>query len=305
MKNLLLILLLTTGLSACSKPPEKSQIVCSPLGYDKAQLLELRAAKFEISDAAKRDEFLRGVTACLGHPDPDLRDKVAYEAFAQLLRSETVPNKTVLALRADLLSMLEKPDAMGQGFIKPFAALALSEVVRVDRKTPIFTPEQRAETVNTISNYMRSITDYRGYDSSEGWRHGVAHSADVLLQLSLNPEIEQEDLAVIQEAVLSQIVPQNGHFYIYGEPGRLARPIVYLAARDAFTPEEWTAWFEKIADPAPFENWGDMYSSQEGLAKLHNTKAFANAVYSTAINSKNTGVNALAEPALNVLRQLP
>lgn len=305
MKHLLLTLLLTTGLTACSEVPAKSNILCNPLRYDKSQLLELRTAKFEISNAAKQDEFLRGLIDCLGSPDPDLRDKIAYEGLSQLLRSGTISDETVLELRAELSSMLVKPDGTGQGFIKPFAALALSEVARVDRKTPVFTPEQRAETVNVVSSYMRSITDYRGYDSDEGWRHSVAHAADILMQLSLNPKVEQDDLITIQDAVLSQIVPKGGHAYIYGEPDRLARPIFYLAARDAFTPEEWAAWFAKIADPAPFESWRDMYSSQEGLAKLHNTRAFSNAVYSNSINSKNPGVKALADPALNVLWQLP
>ena len=35
-------------------------------------------------------------------------------------------------------------------------------------------------------NIALSVRDYRGFDAKQGWRHGVAHGADLLLQLSRN-----------------------------------------------------------------------------------------------------------------------
>ncbi len=291
--------------TACQNSPAKAESLCRPLDYDKAQLLDLREANFEIADAAPREVFALELLDCLGDPDPDMRDKIGYEGFSTLLRGKKLSTDAVKILRQRLAAMLQDTLPDRSGFAKPFVALALSEVVRADRVTPIFTDAERRETVAAATDYLRGITDYRGYDENEGWRHGVAHIADVLMQLSLNPAITPEDLTKMRGAIGSQIAPKNAHFYIYGEPDRLARPILFMAAREGFTAEDWVAWFEGIADPAPFEDWNAVYNSQEGLAKLHNTKAFANAVYTNALNSQNPNINALAEPALDVLKILP
>ena len=125
------------------------------------------------------------------------------------------------------------------------------------------------------------------------------------MQLSLNGALDAPQQEQIRDAVQSQINPNETHFYIYGEPERLARPILYLALKGAFNEENWADWMQELADPAPFEDWSDVYRSQEGLAKLHNTKAFANAIYTNAANSENDDVNLLAAPALSLLKALP
>jgi hypothetical protein len=78
-----------------------------------------------------------------------------------------------------------------------------------------------------------------------------------------------------------------------------------LALKGDFSEQDWTAWMLELSDPAPYNDWSEVYQSQEGLAKLHNTKAFANAIYINAVNSGNEQVQALAAPALEVLRALP
>ncbi len=291
--------------TACQNSPAKAESLCRPLGYDKAQLLDLREANFEIEDAARREVFALELLDCLGDPDPDLRDKIGYEGFSTLLRGKSLSTDAIKTLRRRLIAMLQEASPDAVGFAKPFAALALSEVVRVDRVAPTFTDAERRETVAAAADYLTGITDYRGYGETEGWRHGVAHIADVLMQQSLNPAITPDDLTKMREAIGSQIVPKNAHFYVYGEPDRLARPLFFMARREAFTAEDWAMWFAELANPAPFEDWNAAYSSEAGLAKLHNTKAFANAVYTNALNSQNPNINALAEPALDVLKKLP
>src|SRR4030095_4960135 len=104
------------------------------------------------------------------------------------------------------------------------------------------------------------VRDYRGFDAKDGWRHGVAHGADLLMQLVLNPAVDRAGIDRVLAAVASQVVPAAEHSYIDGAPHRLARPVLFAAQRGIYTAEEWTAWFAKLADPAPFASWGDVYS---------------------------------------------
>ena len=98
---------------------------------------------------------------------------------------------------ARLLDLLTADDASGDGFAQPFAALALAEVARVDRVAPIFTADERAVLVTAATNYVRSVRDYRGFDDVQGWRHGVAHGADFLMQLVLNGELDDKHIRPI------------------------------------------------------------------------------------------------------------
>jgi hypothetical protein len=278
---------------------------CWPLGHDKATLLEMRASGFAIEDPDQRRQFALGLLDCLGSPDPVLRDQVAYEGYAALLRGRQLDVDTIRELRIALLDQLADVAADQQGFRRPFAALVLSEVARADRIEPVFTDEERAVWVTAACDYMHSIDDYRGYDEVAGWRHGVAHDADLLMQLALNPALDRAQLLEIRNAVATQIAPPGTHFYIYGESGRLARPILFIAMRGILTQKEWTDWFGEIASPDPFGAWSEVFTSQAGLAKLHNTRAFLEAIYVNATASDNEALAPLRSAALGGLRGLP
>lgn len=286
--------------SSIAQPTES----CNPLGYDKSALLELKDTGFTIGDVDKRERFAVELIDCLGHPDPELRDGVAYEGFVVLLRNKQLPEETIRGIKSTLLGQLASV-ADPHGFRRPFVALVLAEVARTDRIVPYFSSNERAQLVNAATSYLLEIDDYRGFDEAGGWRHGVAHAADFLMQLTLNDFVTTAQLRQIRNAIATQIAPPGNHFYVYGEGERLARPIFFMAARGVFTEEDWTRWFADLAAPAPLESWGDAFSSQAGLARLHNTKAFANAIYVSAAVSDQLEIQSVLPGVIDLLRELP
>ncbi|RLA32100.1 MAG: hypothetical protein DRR11_09235 [Gammaproteobacteria bacterium] len=78
-----------------------------------------------------------------------------------------------------------------------------------------------------------------------------------------------------------------------------------MAARDVSTEQEWVDWFAKLGAADPYESWNDIFSSQAGLAKLHNTRAFATAIYVSAVGSDQAGLQSVAAGALSLLKALP
>ena len=158
--------------------------------------------------------------------------------------------------------------------------------------------------VTAAASYVRSVDDYRGFDEQVGWRHGVAHGADLLMQLAINPALDRSQLEEIVDAVASQIVPSGTHFYVYGESRRLSRPVLFVAMRGLLSSTDWADWFASVGSPQPFESWSDVYSSQAGLAKLHNTRAFAQAIYVSATANDQAELDVLRPGTLEILRQL-
>ncbi|WOI53552.1 DUF2785 domain-containing protein [Parvularcula sp. LCG005] len=278
---------------------------CAPLGLDRDGLLELREGGFVIADPAARRTFALDLAACLASPDPVLRDKIAYEGFSALLRGDQLETDTIRSLSDQLMGVLSAP-ADAAGFEKPFAALVLSEIARTDRFGDTMTPDGLDALVAAAAGYLLGITDYRGYDETDGWRHGVAHGADFAMQLALNDKLTSDQLHRLAAAIAAQTVPDDAHFYIYGEPGRLARPILFMSARNDRDDAYWSDWWAQLtASAAPSNGWDTAYESQAGLAALHNLRAFAQAVYINASLSQNEGIRALLPGAEATLRALP
>ena len=278
---------------------------CKPLSLDKAALTQLKEQGYDIADPGRRERFAMELVECLGDPDPQIRDGIAFEGFVTLLRGKQLRPAAIKTLLSTMTSQLASDNEDSLGFRKPFLALALAEVARTDRVEQIFSQAERSELVATATNYMRSISDYRGFDEEEGWRHAVAHTADLQMQLTLNSLVTQEQLRQIRDSIATQVAPQGEHFYVYGENERLARPILFMASRDAFTEQQWIDWFTNLAAADPYENWSDVFSSQTGLAKLHNSRAFAEAIYVSAVGSDQAGLQSVAAGALALLKALP
>ncbi|MGE0597260.1 MAG: DUF2785 domain-containing protein [Hyphomonadaceae bacterium] len=267
---------------------------CPPPGYDRARLGALKQTEWAIPDENERRRFAEAIAACVASPDPTLRDGVAFEALSHLLRANQLDVATQNALIVALLPRLQSDDP--NGFEAPFAALVLSELARAERLNPHMTDDMRADVLDRALAYFTSVRDYRGFDEAEGWRHGVAHGADLLLQIGIHPAFGKAEQQRVLAAIETQIAPE-GHFYIYGEPERLARPLVFIAQRGLISEDEWTAYFARL--PAAGEN---VYASQAGLAWRHNVMAFLMALHMNASISEDSNDDAML-PGLNAALQ--
>lgn len=298
MKYLIAVaLFLSAGATTQAQPQ-----TCPPAGYDRPHLEALKASDWAVADDAARSGLARAMTACLASPDPALRDGIAFEGLQHWMRARQLSDATLLAIGDDVQARLSAPE--GPGFERPFSALVLAEVARADRVRTFLTVSRRASLLDASIAYFTAVQDYRGFDDREGWRHGVAHGADVMLQLTLNPAFGKVELMRIRDAVATQIAPL-GHFYIYGEGQRLAAPILYMAQRTVFSEAEWTEWLTRVSAPAPLRSWSEAYSHNADLARVHDLHAFLQAIYINARLDENAADDVLLPGAEAALRSLP
>lgn len=278
---------------------------CPPPGWSTEELRALKSGAFVVAGDERRQQLALGLTGCLADADPALRDGIAFEAYSTWLRAGLLTEASRLELLRQLLPAIAPEQSDAAGFRQPFSALVLAELARADRKASYLTPAQRQALVEAASSYLESVRDYRGYDPREGWRHGVAHGSDLLMQLALNEALTKPQLDRILQAVKQQVAPPGEHFYIYGESERLARPLLFVAMRGLHSPEEWSAWFEQIAAPAPLSAWDQAFQSNAGLARRHNTRAFLLVVASEVRDSRNEQLATLAPMVMGALAKVP
>jgi hypothetical protein len=246
------------------------------------------------------EEQLEALVTCLASPDPELRDQFAYTRLAELLRDQRPATEQLEFLAAQLDQLLQQPDPVGVAH--PFAILVLAEIARTDRIEAWMNPEQRQDLVDKAANYLETVSDYRGFDPQVGWRHGVAHGADLAMQLTLNPEISRAQQLQLLRAIARQAAP--AHAYRFGESARLARPVLFIAGRNELEQDDWEAWFDELIDPAPLSSWNAAWQDADGLARRHNLRAFALEIYLNATLSEQPGIQALEPHALAVLQAL-
>jgi len=266
---------------------------CPPGTTTKLALQILKQVEWKVPDDNARQALALALLDCLASPDPELRDGVAFDAISHWARAKALTPATLQSIRTTLLPRLGA-DADPNGFGQPFAALTLAEVARADRVAPFLSDAERAELVGAATTYVTSVTDYRGFDAGEGWRHGVAHGADLLLQLSLNLALDRSQLDAILAAVASQVMPATGHFYIYGEGERLMAPVFYIGRRGTLSSGEWSEWFGRLSARRPKA----ARPTQASLAANHDLAAFLMPLYASIKESGTAEMQAQMLPGV-------
>ncbi|MGM9481097.1 DUF2785 domain-containing protein [Roseateles sp. NT4] len=255
-------------------------------------------------DPARIQQLAEDLLPCLASPDPQLRDLIGFETLYAWARAGKLQPATLQRLRVQLLAVLDSPpDAAGVH--QPFAALALSEVARVDRVQPYLSPAEREDLVAHAARYLAGVRDYRGFSATEGWRHGVAHGADLALQLGVNDAINAEQRRRLLAAVSQQVLADHKHSYRYGEGARLARAALNIQLKlgaDAAHTAEWQRWLDELAAPAMKAKALD----ETAWTDLHNLREFLWPLLTQVLDLQDAALRArLQLPLQTVLRGLP
>lgn len=260
-----------------------------------------KASGFEVRAPDTVESSAMALIGCLSHADPDIRDGVAFEALSKWLRGGHLHGDALRRLRERLYALLDGPE--GDGFAHPFAALVLAEVARTDRVKAWMDADERSAMAKRGAAYLASVRDYRGFDAQGGWRHGVAHGADWLMQLTLNPALTRAEGDVILAAVAEQAVPASAHAYVFGEQERLAAPVYHLMRRGMYSPGEWQAWFARL--PPRLGDASVAYRDGAWLARRHDLVGLLASLYVQVDQGTAPPLQALKPVVADALRKLP
>jgi hypothetical protein len=272
--------------------------------FTNVALQTLKKENFVIKAAEHRNKIAVKLLLCLGSPDPKVRDGIVYEATREWLRGNLLDQVTIKTMFDFLIDTLEQTNQDPLNFTQPFAALVLSEVLRVDRIKPYLKANELQKAIKVTTSYMANTVDYRGFEDPQGWRHAVAHTADVFLQLSLNNNVSKVQLGQLLDALKTQVSPQQLHFYVFGEPKRLAMAFIYIVLRGEHTEQEVASYLDSVASPAPFTDWQSVYSDKEGLAKLHNTRNFIYSIFAISAQSNNPTLKSMQPKLVELIKKI-
>jgi hypothetical protein len=275
---------------------------CAPGDRDAAAVAQWRADGFVVDEARQRQAWALDWLTCLASPDPALRDAGAFEALSTWLRGGLLDTATRRTLMDRLLASLRAPAPDARGVRAPFEILVLSEVARTDRIEPWLDAPGRQRLVDAAATYLEGLRDWRGFEPGIGWRHGVAHGADLAMQLALNPALDKAQLDRLLAAVAAQVAPEGAPPYTQGESERLVRPVLFALQRGLHDEAAWAAWLATLA-ASPAEAAAE--PGPGSLARRHNRRGFLFALYGTLASSGNAALEARAVAVAEALRTAP
>jgi hypothetical protein len=254
----------------------------SSFAPDKAFWQSLASNEFAIPEGHSVQELTPALVELLGSPDPELRDDVAYTALVywvtrQQLYSDDELRQLTNTLRDGLYDQLiENPT--NSVLRRSFSALALSVLAYHDLTASFWSEDDVHALVETACDYLLAEQDVRGYHNGTGWRHAVAHTADLMKFLARNPKSSEGDHLRMLNTMAERLMKPVAYVYIHDEDERLTQAVTDILKRRTLTDAVLIGWMERIRD------WKQEHANSGNFdplihAPYMNLKTFIRSVY--------------------------
>lgn len=223
------------------------------------------AADHEVPRDRRLDDLTAELTAMLGSPDPEMRDRIALPTLCVWIGR---------GVYDDLLTGLG--DGMATGltvglgergtdsvFRRSFSVLVLAECLERDRQRLLLSPATVLDWGDRITTWLVREQDLRGYVPGSGWAHAVAHGADALAALARSPQLGALELTVLLDVLADRLLLPGGPF-VAGELDRLAMAAMDTLRRDLVPMSVVEPWVARLgaAGVLPPEPDGDPYPAR-------------------------------------------
>jgi len=245
---------------------------------DKEFWLEIHKNKYEIPAGHTLAELTSELFSYLGSTDPQLRDEIGYTVFANWLKQERYSVEEVRGYIKELLANLH----IGIGeidsdsvFLRAFSILFLAEIIHNDNKKSFL---DKADILLVLEQglwYVAAEKDPRGHIPVKGWAHALAHTADLMLVLGKNRNLEEKDLWNILNTISEKIIDATNTIYIHGEDERLADAVIEVLRRDLIPIQKVEAWAKSFTE----HDWKGAYTDKEQNRAFQNTRNLLRSIY--------------------------
>jgi hypothetical protein len=216
--------------------------------------------------------LIKELSACLGSPDPELRDDISYSLIYawidyQKLLTAAELNQISGEWQANLrIGIGEKnTDTV---LLRSFSALALSVISERELKTPFLGEAGYRSLFDNALRYLQDERDLRGFDPVEGWIHSTAHTADLLRFLAAHPLFTVDDQHRLLSAVATRLSTAT-LIYNYGEQDRLAVALSAIITRQDFDFPFFQSWLANL-NTADAKVWRNVPPNDQLLKAFQN-----------------------------------
>ncbi len=250
---------------------------------DKKFWFDIRENKYAIPEGYSLAELTEELFSYIGSLDPELRDVIGYETFANWLDQDKYTLEQIRPyiprLAINLQSGIGEKDT-DTVFLRAFSILFLAEIIHHDNQDPFLEKDDVHSILAKGLAYLKEERDPRGYVAEKGWAHTLAHTADLLYVLSSNRFIARAELEQILNAMTEKLTEPIDWIYPYGEDDRLVQAVLGAVQRkllDEFFYKQWLNFF--IYSEGKRRPWKGSFSNQSMHNAYFNSRNFLRSLH--------------------------
>ncbi|KGR74847.1 hypothetical protein CD33_13830 [Ureibacillus sinduriensis BLB-1 = JCM 15800] len=228
------------------------------------------------------EQLIETMIAHIGHPEDELRDKLIYRLFIELLAAQLFTRKQMAQIASTLKGDHYLFCSIGERetdtvFTRSFSALWLSDLINADGQLRFLSEQEATSILDAASIYLTKEKDVRGFVGEKGWAHSIAHGADLSSAIIAHPLFSVRLAPVILQGIKDGF--WKGTVYVDDEEERLVTIVEKLIAKD-FPEEVLIEWVEQTFDKLQFYLMEVGYTPQYFAART-NTLHFMKTLYFT------------------------
>ena len=228
------------------------------------------------------DPLIKGMLEHIGYPEDEMRDKLNYRLFIELLAGQLFSRKQMAHMASTLKGENYLFCSIGERdtdsvFTRSFSALWLSNLLNVDKQLRFLNEEEATNILEISSRYLGKENDVRGFVGEKGWAHSIAHGADLSSAIISHPSFNVRFAPVILQGVKDCF--WKGTVFVDDEEERLVTVMEKLILQD-FPEEVLIEWVEQVFDKLQFYLMEVGYTPQYFAART-NTLHFMKTLYFT------------------------
>ncbi|MDI7743544.1 DUF2785 domain-containing protein [Lysinibacillus fusiformis] len=218
----------------------------------------------------------------IGYPEDELRDKLNYRLFIELLAGQLFSRKQMAHIALTLKGKDFLFHSIGERdtdhvFTRSFSALWLSNLLNVDSQLRFLSEEEAVTILDAGSRYLSRENDVRGFVAEKGWAHAIAHGADLSSAIVSHPSFNIRFAPVILQGIKDSF--WKGTVFVDDEEERLVSIFEKLLIKE-FPEEVLVEWIEQVFDKLQFYLMEAGYTPQYFAART-NTLHFMKTLYFT------------------------
>ena len=250
---------------------------------DKQFWFDIRDNNYEIPEGHSVHELTEELFSYIGDLDPELRDAVAYETFANWLDKDKYTLEQIRPYIPRLVINLQSGLGERDGdsvFLRSFSILFLAEIIHHDNQDPFLEKDDVQSILAKGLAYLKDEHDPRGYVPEKGWAHALAHTADLLYVLSSNRFLARSELEQILHAIVEKLTEPIDWVYPYGEDDRLVQAVLGAVQRkllDEFFYKQWLKSF--IFSEGKKRPWKGSFANQSIHNAYFNSRNFLRSLH--------------------------
>ncbi|WP_419962360.1 DUF2785 domain-containing protein [Psychrobacillus sp. BM2] len=200
--------------------------------------IELKKILMEIKSGSRTWEeeskasIVKSMVEHIGSTDSELRDKLIYSSFYQLIIERNqieheLLNELLELCLSDLLFKGIGENQTDTVFTRSFTTLLIALILYRDNEDNFISQYMVFKIKDKLIDYINLEKDLRGYISVKGWAHSIAHVSDAIDELVKSSKIDQKFYLEILKVLWNKVFVST-YVYVHNEDERILIPILEM-----------------------------------------------------------------------------